>query len=86
MEVTPYHDALQTLSGNKAGRDYPNRADPRFVDNCILPGFQPGFGLDFTKVKSVFTMGSCFARNIEEVLEPMGVAMPTRSFRPPVPI
>ncbi|WP_188710276.1 GSCFA domain-containing protein [Polaromonas eurypsychrophila] len=78
-----YLDVLKVLSKNKNNRDYPGKQDPRYSDNFITPGFEPKFGIDMAHVNSVFTIGSCFARNIEEVLEPMGILLPTKRFVSP---
>jgi len=78
-----YIDVLTVLSENKINRNYPGKQDSRYSDNFITPGFQPKFGIDMKRVNSVFTIGSCFARYIEEVLEPMGISLPTKRFIAP---
>ncbi|SMX29720.1 GSCFA family protein [Pelagimonas phthalicica] len=59
-------------------RKYPDRSDARFEDHLILPSVAPGFKIDASS--SVFTIGSCFARNVEEALIERGVSVPTASF------
>ena len=83
VNVLNYIDVLTVLSENKINRNYPGKQDSRYSDNFITPGFQPKFGIDMTRVNSVFTIGSCFARYIEEVLEPMGISLPTKRFIAP---
>ena len=78
-----YAEVLKVLAANKNGRSYPSRTDPRYSENFITPVFTPKFGIDISKVHSVFTIGSCFARNIEETLASLGVALPTTKFATP---
>jgi hypothetical protein len=78
-----YFDVVKILAQNKDGRNYPSRSDARFSNGLILPTFKPKFAIDLQSVNSVFTIGSCFARNIEEVLQPMGVNLPTKKFAVP---
>ena len=76
-------EVLKILFNNKEGRNYPDRQDHRYHDGFIMPTFKPKFGLDFREVNSVFTIGSCFARNIEEHLMALGVKLPTTKFSAP---
>jgi hypothetical protein len=73
----PGRKALELARGN-AGRKYPARTDPRHVDGMLVPALRPRFRIDLTQ--PVFTLGSCFAREIEEVLLRRGVTLPTREF------
>ena len=76
-------EVLRILFNNKEGRNFPDRQDPRYHDGFITPTFKPKFGVDFREVSSVFTIGSCFARNIEEHLMALGVNLPTTKFLAP---
>lgn len=78
-----YSEIINILSANKNCRIYPNKSDSRYSENFITPSFTPKFGIDIASVVPIFTIGSCFARNIEEVLEPMGVVLPTYQFDAP---
>lgn len=73
----------QVLHANKARRDYPGRDDGRCRRNILCPDFKPKFRLALDGGAAVFTIGSCFARNIEEALLPLGVRLPTRDFSVP---
>jgi hypothetical protein len=64
---------------NKDRRRFPKRSDSRVRDGMLFPFIEPKFQID--PARSVFTIGSCFARNIEEKLS--GITLPTRSFRVP---
>jgi len=78
-----YLEVIKVLMKNK-GRKYPSKLDARYWDNFIIPNFTPKFGIDFSKANSVFTIGSCFARNLEELLMPLGVNLPTTKFSVPI--
>jgi len=78
-----YAEVLNILQKNKDGRNYPGKSDDRYKENFITPTFKPKFGIDLASVDSVFTIGSCFARNIEDLLEKMGVSLPTKKFSAP---
>lgn len=60
------------------GRKYPGREDVRFDDFLILPNVAPSFQIALGS--SVFTIGSCFARNVEEELLARGLTVPTAAF------
>jgi hypothetical protein len=78
-----FDDALQTVSKNIRGRDYPGRGNSRCTGKELFPQFNPKFNIDFSSGTSAFTIGSCFARNMEEALEPLGVSLPTKAFAVP---
>jgi len=78
-----YPQVIRQATRNKTFRDFPGRQDPRFREAAIFPHVTPKFSVDFGNTTSVFTIGSCFARNIEEALEPLGVHLPTRGFSVP---
>lgn len=83
LEDLPLAEAYVRSRANKSRRAYPGRDDPRYQDGLILPELKPRFSLDLGAGKSVFTIGSCFARNIEEELAKLGVTLPTLGFSVP---
>lgn len=69
--------ALAALS--TGDRRWPGKGDSRFRHGLVFPQFLPSFRFD--RGDRVFTIGSCFARNIEEYLTDQVV--PTLRFRVP---
>lgn len=65
-----YAQAMRMVVGNE-GRRYPRMEDKRYDDGLVFPVVSPGF--EISNQHSVFTIGSCFARNIEEELAQIGV-------------
>lgn len=80
MHVIEGPEAFSSTLRNKA-RKYPDREDLRYSDQLIFPAVTPGFTIP--RDASVFTIGSCFARNVEEVLVAQGLTVPTASFAAP---
>jgi hypothetical protein len=78
-----YSDVLRVAGASKHNRRYPGREDERSRDDLIFPTFVPKFPFEFDRGTKVFTIGSCFARNIEEILRPVGAELPTMSFSAP---
>lgn len=74
------HETLQVLRRNRNKR-FPSEEDARFVDGLLLPSLRPKFTLDAPA--KVFTIGSCFARNIELVLTDYDIDLPTIRFSAP---
>lgn len=72
--------AFKATLGNKARR-YPGRDDARYDDHLLFPAVTPSFAL--TRDSTVFTIGSCFARNVEEALVARGLSVPTARFAAP---
>ncbi len=68
----------QTM-GNRSSK-WPDRASNRIEPLCI-PAITPGFSI--ARDASIFTIGSCFARNIEFALADHGLTVPTLAFRVP---
>jgi hypothetical protein len=64
-----------------AGAGYPDKLDGRCRGRLLFPTFIPKFLLEFGQGLTVFTVGSCFARNIEEVLT--NDVVPTLTFSAP---
>lgn len=76
-------EALRIAGRNRHGRSAPAKDDPRRTRRLTFPVFEPRFSLALGGGARVFTIGSCFARNIEEALLPLGAVLPTRRFAPP---
>ena len=63
-------------------RTYPGADDARLAaDRLILPAVTPGFRIPAGS--GVFTIGSCFARNVEDALVDRGLVVPTVAFSAP---
>jgi len=80
--MVAFRDALQTARNSRQRRKFPKDCDPRAFDGLLFPIFKPKFPMHF-EGSLVFTIGSCFARNIEEALQPYGVDLPTMDFTVP---
>lgn len=65
-------------SGDASG--YPGKSDPRFRGRLIFPAVSPRFTIP--RGAQIFTIGSCFARNVEEKLAGM-FRLPTSEFSVP---
>ncbi len=79
--IFDFVQATKNASLNQSGRKFPNRDDSRCQDGLLFPEFKPSFKLE--PGAAIFTIGSCFARNIEEALLPLGFKLPTASFSVP---
>ena len=83
------HQTLTQIDGPLAmdqtlrnpARRFPGRDDTRCAEGMLLPQITPGFRL--TPGEAVFTIGSCFARNVEEALARAGLRVPTAAFSAP---
>jgi hypothetical protein len=75
------YQAILNMSGNKS-RKFPRKNDKRFQNGMLLPNINPKFSILFPA--KIFTLGSCFARNIEEALLKHDVDLPTRSYKVPL--
>lgn len=79
-----YHlDAKSAYTAAKSnfGRKYPDSSDERIVANLIMPTIKPGFLIE--PGSTVFTIGSCFARNVEEALIEQGIHVPVSNYSVP---
>jgi hypothetical protein len=76
-----FNSALRNCSINQTGRKFPDRQDVRCRNDVLFPEFRPSFSIE--NGASVFTIGSCFARNIEETLQPLHYKLPTMAFSAP---
>ena len=76
LSLIPSTVALENAKCNPAN-SWPNRsAGENRVEPICKPTFQPSFTL--VDRESVFTIGSCFARNVEYQLELLGFDVPMR--------
>lgn len=76
-----FSDTMNLARANVSRRKFPARSTQRFRSGALFPEIRPKFSLRFEPGTSVFTIGSCFARHIEEVLEKRDVRLPTKQFR-----
>lgn len=75
-------EALRNAASNRLVRGYPGHEDPRSREGAIFPGVKTNSDA-LGKDCRVFTIGSCFARNIEEHLGALGLDVPTSAFSVP---
>ena len=78
-----YNQAIRQAIKYKAIRDYPRGEDDRAHDGTLFPLHRPKWPLKFGADQTIFTIGSCFARNIEEALFDREVFVPTQTFGVP---
>ena len=78
MQMT-LEEAIANARSAGDARRFPKKQDLRVHDGVVFAEIFPRFSV--TKGATVFTMGSCFARNVEEKLP--GFVLPTMSFRVP---
>lgn len=64
-------------AGSRSDNPYRTYPERKNVGNIFYPFFEPKFKIEFTN-KIIFTIGSCFAREIEENLSDLGCNVPTR--------
>jgi hypothetical protein len=64
---------------NKQSSEYPSKSSLKVKSGVVIPSVVPRF--KFATGETIFTMGSCFARNIEEKL--VGFRIPTLNFSVP---
>lgn len=72
--------ALAGSRENHPYRMFPERDSTRYEDNFFYPYFNPKFKINFDVEKPVFTIGSCFARELEDSLHTLGYNIPTKHF------
>lgn len=73
--------ALRALRQSNGNAKWPARGEGNPIEPVCRPAFEPRF--TFGAGTAVFTIGSCFARNIEEYLARLGLVVPTRDFSVP---
>lgn len=76
----PAKVAMNFAHKNKFTRKYPSKTDTRYKDDILFPAISPRFLISDNC--TIFTIGSCFARHIEEKLAPR-YSLPTMSFSAP---
>ncbi len=76
----PYEEAISHSTKNRLSK-YPTRADNR-LEPIASPSFESGVLLK--PGDKVVTMGSCFARNIEEYLGAIGIVVPVLGYNGPL--
>src|SRR5271165_7522872 len=69
--------AVETLKNNDFASWPPRGLPGNRLEPLAKPALSPGFQL--APGEAIFTVGSCFARNIEIGLEARGFEIPTRS-------
>jgi hypothetical protein len=74
-----WQEALANVRANGEAARYPDKTNARFRKTVQFPVVRPKFKIDPTD--TIFTIGSCFARNIEEKLQ--GYTVPTRAYSVP---
>ena len=84
MLSLPHMRALKLAMAGRDTRRYPGSGDTRSRGANLFPSFSPKFPLRLESSR-IFTIGSCFARNIEEVLNERGCDLPTMAFVDPQP-
>lgn len=78
VEGVALSDAMAVRRKNNAGSRYPGSDAARFNDGMLFPNLTPTFRIGDGRI---FTVGSCFARNIEAML--IGRDVPTARFSLP---
>jgi hypothetical protein len=73
-------EAFANVVQNRATSLWPTRETGR-LEPCYEPALAPRFRLK--RGSKIFTIGSCFARNIEEHLAPLGFDLPMLAFGVP---
>lgn len=79
--MTSYHEAIERSRKNPFA-EWPERETRARLDPIADPSFQTG--LKLAQGAKVLTMGSCFARNIEEYFEAEGFDVPLMSYTAPI--
>lgn len=74
LQRIPYGQAFQNLRRNPVGT-WPTRNEENRLEPICKPGFTPSFTL--TPGERIFTIGSCFARNVEAALAARGFEIVT---------
>jgi hypothetical protein len=80
--MAEFREVVRTAHLNGPRRNFPGTNDPRSSSGLLFPSYRPKFPIQFDGI-TIFTLGSCFARNIEEVLAACNVSLPTLAFSAP---
>lgn len=78
MHSIPSKQAFETASALGDAGKWPPRGLGNRLAPIASPRLSPSFKIE--KGESVFTIGSCFARNIEEYLDRLGISVPVLAF------
>lgn len=82
MFEIPAEEALRSVASQKdRNHHFPGKPDPRYRKGGLFPHLYPKFQL--SPDDRIFTMGSCFARHIEDALAPQGFRLPVKGFAIP---
>lgn len=79
MQTFTLSDTNENRRSNKLGVKYPGIEDFRVRNGVLCPAISPEFRI--VPGQRIFTIGSCFARNIEKLLD--GYEVPTRKYNAP---
>lgn len=79
--MIPATEALRIPPSNRLSSKWPVRGDGNRLEPVATPIHFPNFRIEPTD--SIFTIGSCFARNVEEYLFRLGYRVPTLDFSVP---
>ncbi len=81
IEVISSESASKNLRSNRVSRWPDGRASEARLEGAVKVSLQPGFSI--SKNDSIFTIGSCFAREIEKHLSKFGFKLPALSISIP---
>jgi hypothetical protein len=81
-DIETYKDAAKRAHANGERSKWPRRGEDSRLEPECWPILKPKFR--FARGDTVFTIGSCFARNIERQLRSRGFRVPTTEFTVPV--
>ncbi len=76
IQIIPGPEAVDTVKSNVVSTWPPRSADATRVEPIAKPEFFPTFELE--RGEKIFTIGSCFARNVEAALIARGFEIPAR--------
>lgn len=79
MELS-YLEALEARRINRFRSNFPANPSDRCLNGALWPHWRPKFDLPLAPGRSCFTIGSCFARNIEDVLVERGITVPVADY------
>ncbi|MCA1336737.1 GSCFA domain-containing protein [Pseudooceanicola marinus] len=80
--MAPDGEGVVARALRNPARRYPDRSDARSAGGMLRPQITPSFHL--APNGGVFTIGSCFARNVEDALIAAGLEVPTTAFSAPL--
>ncbi len=77
IEIISSEIASKNLRANRASRWPDGRASEKRLDGAVQISLRPSFS--FSKTDKIFTIGSCFAREIEKHMSALGFTLPALS-------